>query len=316
VPGPPVETAAVRLAVRRCLTDVPAGAPVAAAVSGGSDSLALAAALAKTRPGSLALVVDHALQAGSRAVAERAAEQCAGLGLSSHVLIPSAGAGGPESGGPENRARRLRYAALSSAVRQHCLAAVLLGHTRDDQAETVLLALARGSGARSLAGMAAVRGPYRRPLLALERSTTRRACAQAGLSAWDDPHNDDPAFARVRVRTAALPALEAALGPGIAAALARSAEQLREDADALDARTPDLPVEPACAAVLALIPALRTRALKRWAEREAGVALSSAHVRSLRALVEDWRGQGPTWLPAGARVERRDGRLACRRDLG
>ena len=108
--------------------------------------------------------------------------------------------------------------------------AILLGHSLDDQAETVLLGLARGSGARSLRGMPAPRGHYRRPLLGVSRATLRAACDAAGLQPWDDPHNADPAFARARVRQQALPALEAALGPGVAQALARTAGQLRSDA--------------------------------------------------------------------------------------
>lgn len=338
--GPPAATAAVRVAVRRALADV--AGPVAAAVSGGADSLALAAALAFERPGSCALVVDHGLQAGSAQVADRAAEQCRSLGLVAEVLgsalprssevrarsridelpkILPAGEGGQTSepeeagaaagvpaaggGGPEARARALRYALLEQAA-DRLGALVLLGHTRDDQAETVLLGLARGSGARALAGMPAGRGRFRRPLLTLDRSTTRAACAEAGLAPWDDPHNDDVGFARVRVRANALPALEAAVGPGVAAALARTADQCREDADALDSLTPDTED----VVVLAALPAaLRARAVKRWAERACGSAVTKAHVDALRVLVEDWRGQGPVALPGGVRAVRRDGRL-------
>jgi tRNA(Ile)-lysidine synthase len=278
--------------------------PVAAAVSGGADSLALAAALAFERPGSYALVVDHGLQEGSAQVAARAAEQCRGLGLVAHVL-PGPGAAG---GGPEAAARAARYTALDSAVAELGLSAVLLGHTLDDQAETVLLGLARGAGARALAGMPAARGPYVRPLLGLDRATTRAACAEAGLTPWEDPHNTDPAYTRVRVRERVLPVLEAELGPGIAAALARSAAQLREDAAALDALTPCT----ADVAELAGLPAaLRARALKRWAEQQCGAAVTTAHVDALRALVEDWRGQGAVALPGGYGAARRAGRLVA-----
>jgi tRNA(Ile)-lysidine synthetase-like protein len=319
--GPPTATAAVRVAVRRAVAGL--AGPVAAAVSGGADSLALAAALAHLRPGSYALVVDHGLQPGSAEVAERAAEQCRSLGLVAHVLAvapvtrskpdpqhPDAGdvaSISSSSSGPEAAARAARYAALDAAVARDGLTAVLLGHTLDDQAETVLLGLARGAGARALAGMAD-RPPYLRPLLGVQRATTRQACAEAGLAPWDDPHNSDPAFARVRARANVLPLLEAELGPGVVAALARTAGQLREDADALDALTPltdDV-------AVLAALPAaLRSRALKRWAEQACGAAVTSAHVQALRALVDDWRGQGPVALPGGVQVRRRDGRLAC-----
>jgi tRNA(Ile)-lysidine synthase len=317
VTGPPRETAAVRTAVRRALADLPDGL-VLAAVSGGADSLALAAGLAAVRPGSGALVVDHRLQEGSAKIAARAAAQCSSLGLSPvEVLTQPAGRprgqdpGDVTCSGPEGDARALRYGLLAGAADQLGAVAVLLGHTLDDQAETVLLGLARGAGARSLAGMPAARDRWRRPLLGLDRVTVRAACVQAGLDPWDDPHNASPAYARSRVRSDALPALEAALGPGVAAALARTARQLREDADALDALTPDLGPEPDCGALAALPAAVRARALKGWAERICGAQVGSAHVDALRALVEDWHGQGPVALPGGTRVGRADGRLAC-----
>ncbi|MCU1591262.1 MAG: tRNA(Ile)-lysidine synthetase [Frankiales bacterium] len=296
--GPPAATAAVRVAVRRCLADV--DAPVAAAVSGGADSLALAAALAFERPGSFAFVVDHGIQQGSAAVAERAAEQCRGLGLVPRVLPVQV------RGSDEAAAREARYAALSSAG----AGLVLLGHTLDDQAETVLLGLARGSGARALSGMAAHRGIFRRPLLGISREVAAKACAEAGLVPWADPHNEDPRFSRVRVRSQVMPVMEAELGPGIAAALARSAAQLRDDADALDALTPVLGDEPGVGEVLALPPALRSRALKAWAERLCGRPVTAVHVDALRALVEDWSGQGPADLPGGARIRRTEDRLS------
>lgn len=311
--GPPAATAAVRVAVRRCLADLPPGAVVAAAVSGGADSLALAAALSQLRPGSVALVVDHGLQQGSAEVAERAAEQCLGLGLDAVVLSACSppGAGRVENSGPEAAARSLRYGLLDDAVAARGLAAVLLGHTLEDQAETVLLGLARGSGARALAGMAPSRGTYRRPLLGVDRATVRAACVEAGLAPHDDPHNDDAAYTRVRVRRDVLPLLEQALGPGVAAALARTAEQLRADADALDALTPGLPPEPDCAQLALLPAALRGRALKRWAEGVCGTAVTSVHVDALRALVEHWRGQGAVALPNGVQVWRTGGGLVA-----
>jgi tRNA(Ile)-lysidine synthetase-like protein len=291
--GPPPATAATRLAVRRSLADLDPAAPVVAAVSGGADSLALAAALAFERRGSGALVVDHGLQPGSDEVAARAAQQCRDLGLDARVLH-----GEPQGGGgPEDAARALRYALLDEAAGE---AVVLLAHTRDDQAETVLLGLLRGSGARALAGMAPVRGRYRRPFLDLPRATVRQACVEAGLSPYEDPHNDDARFTRVAVRRllAELP---------LAAGLARSAGLLREDADALDdLATPTDDV----AALLAQPPAVRARSLKRWAEERTGRQLSAAHVTALRALVEDWHGQGPVALPGGSRVGRTAGRLA------
>ncbi|HVE26428.1 MAG TPA: tRNA lysidine(34) synthetase TilS [Sporichthya sp.] len=234
--GPHPAVAAVRLAVRAALADLEPGDLVLVACSGGPDSLALARAVAFEAPKlgvrAGAVSVDHGLQAGS---AERAAAVIAllatwGLDPVEAVRVEVATAGGPEAA-----ARDARYAALDEAADRHGACAVLLGHTRDDQAETVLLGLARGSGARSLAGMAPVAGRYRRPLLDLERDRLAEACRAEGLDPWADPHNTDPAYARARVRHEALPALEQALGPGVAAALARTAALLRADADALDA---------------------------------------------------------------------------------
>ncbi len=221
------------------------------------------------------------------------------------------------AGGPEAAARDARYAALSEAAARHGAVAVLLGHTLDDQAETVLLGLARGSGARSLAGMPAETGFYRRPLLDLDRDLTRRACLAMGLRPWDDPHNRDSAFARARVRADVLPALEKGLGPGVTAALARTARLLRDDADALDAwaaRALDDAAE--CAegertldvrALAALPRAVRTRVLRR-AAIDAGSppgALAAVHIEAVEALVTAWRGQSHIDLPGRVRAWRR-----------
>ena len=237
--GPHPAVAQARVGVRRCLADLAPGDLVLAACSGGADSLALAAALAHEAP-RLSLraggvTVDHGLQAGSAERAGRVAALLRELGLDpvhqASVTVPA----GPGSGGPEAAARAARYTALEQVAEQAGAAAVLLGHSRDDQAETVLLGLARGAGGRALAGMPARRGRFRRPLLGVARATLREACTAQGLEPWDDPHNTDPAYARVRVRHQAMPALEEALGPGVAAALARSAAQLSQDCDALDA---------------------------------------------------------------------------------
>ena len=231
---------AVHVAVRDALSDLGRGDVVLVACSGGADSLALAAATAGLagrygwRAG--AVVIDHGWSAAAREAGERAVRQCRELGLDPVELI-SVDSGGP--GGPEAAARTARYRALTEAARRYDAAAVLLGHTLDDQAETVLLGLARGSGARSLAGMAAVRGIYRRPLLGLPRAVTVAACAALDLEPWSDPANVDPAYARVRLRELA-GELERVLGPGIAQALARTADLLRDDADALDAAAVDL----------------------------------------------------------------------------
>ncbi|MEU8341903.1 tRNA lysidine(34) synthetase TilS [Actinomadura meyerae] len=325
--GPDPAVAAVRLAVRRVLADLPADTMVLAACSGGADSLALAGALAFEAPraGRHAggITIDHGLQDGSDERADAVVRTMAALGLDPAGSV-AVTVDGP--GGPENAARDARYKALDEAARRLRSAVVLLGHTQDDQAETVLLGLARGSGARSLSGMPAEFRRqdvlYLRPLLGLDRATTRRACEAMGLEPWDDPHNIDPAYARVRVRHEALPALEKALGPGVAEALARTARMLRDDADALD----DLATrafgeleapEDGHRVALRLeglddLPrAVRTRVL-RMAAVKAGSppgTLAAVHVEAVDRLVTAWRGQRHVDLPGGLCAVRRSAKL-------
>ena len=323
--GPGAAVAEVRNAVRACVSDLAAGDLVLAACSGGADSLALAAALAFVAPRAGlrggGVTVDHGLQPGS---AERAAEVSAllgGLGLDPVRAVTVQVAAPGSAGGPEAAARTARYAALEDAATECGAAAVLLGHTLDDQAETVLLGLARGSGGRSLAGMPARRGAYRRPLLAVRRATTSAACAELGLAPWQDPHNRDFRFARARVRHQAMPALEEALGPGVAEALARTASQLRADAECLDdlAFAESAQLRGSCsdpaglaAGWLAELPAaIRTRVL-RDAAIMAGCphgALTAGHVERIGALVTGWHGQRWVDLPGGVRAWRRDGKV-------
>jgi len=321
VSGPPPPVAAVRVAVRRALADVPPGRTVLVGCSGGADSLALAAGLAWEAPRAGwragAVVVDHGLQPGSADVAHDAAAACRALGLDP-VRVVRVDVG--TAGGPEAAARTARHAALDAVADELDAAAVLLGHTLDDQAETVLLGLARGSGAASLAGMAPERRDeatgvrWMRPLLTVRRETTRAACAAMDLEPWDDPHNTDPRFARVRVRERVLPLLETELGPGIAEALARTAEQLREDADAfarmIDETIEDI-VEPAeagiavsVAALAANPPALRNRIIRHVVASEFGQSLTRSQTLEVARLVTDWSGQGPIDLP-GCRARRR-----------
>jgi tRNA(Ile)-lysidine synthase len=329
--------AAVRLAVRRALTAAVDGglSPefVLVACSGGPDSLALAEAVAFEAPKlgirAGAVTVDHALQAGSADQAERVRSTLIGLGLDPVVLITADVAVrgvGPGYPGPEAAARRARYTALDAARERSGAGAILLGHTMDDQAETVLLGLARGSGARSIAGMAPAHGCYLRPLLGLRRDQTTAACAALGLRPWQDPQNSDPAFARTRVRSQILPLMEELIGPGVTEALARTAYQLRCDADALDdlaASAGDRllsgwrPVRQGGArsiqvADLADLPAaIRTRLLKRAAIAAGAPAgsVTATHIRELDALITDWHGQRWLDLPGGVRCLRRFGRL-------
>jgi tRNA(Ile)-lysidine synthase len=308
--------AATRVAVRTALAEagIDAGDLVLVAVSGGADSLALASAAAAEAPHcglrAGAVTVDHGLQPGSADRARDVASRCAELGLEP-VEIATVQVGA--NGGPEAAARDARYAAIDEAAIRRGASTVLLGHTLDDQAETVLLGLARGSGARSLAGMPGRRGRLLRPFLGVRRDTTAAACRALGLTPWDDPHNSDPAYARARVRATALPALEAALGPGMADALARSASLLRDDADALDDWAERESGGSLDADRLAALPAaIRTRVLRR-AAIAAGAnsgGLTVGHVRDIERLVTAWHGQGPVSLPGGLVAVRSYDRLS------
>jgi tRNA(Ile)-lysidine synthase len=311
----------VRRAVRAALAALPApyrDATLLVACSGGADSLALAAAAVAVRgEGAVhAAVVDHGLQDGSAERAAATAELLEGLGISATVRrVEVAGKGGVEAA-----ARRARYAALDAA-RPHPDAPVLLGHTLDDQAETVLLGLGRGSGARSLAGMREWDAPWCRPLLGLRRAVTRAACAAAGLPVWDDPHNVDPRFTRVRLRHEVLPLLEDVLAGGVAEALARTARQLREDGDALDAVAADLlgrAHDPEPGAGLRLAPldgvpaALRRRVLRAWLATADVTALTDEHLRAADVLAAGGPDRGGVALPGGLELVRARGRLFLR----
>ena len=331
--GPPRAVAQARLHVRAALAPLAAehpGALVLVACSGGADSLALATTTAFVAPRlglrAGAVVVDHQLQDGSAQVAADAAARCRALGLDPVEVRRVQVASGPGAGGPEGSARDARYAALEEAADESDAATVLLGHTADDQAESVLLGLARGSGARSLAGMRGQVGRFRRPLLALRRTETEKVCREAGVEWWTDPTNaglGPGAPLRSRVRAAVLPLLDDVLGPGVVGALVRTADQLHDDDAALAALAGELlsaalvdqdgpgRVLLDVAVLETALPALRTRSL-RLAALAAGCpagALGREHVLSLDGLVTRWRGQGPLHLPGGVTAARVCGRL-------
>ena len=307
--------------------DVPADAPlVLVALSGGADSLALAAATAfeAQRCGlhAGAVIVDHGLQERSAEVAARAAEQATGLGLSP-VVVEQVVVGGAdpqgrvESRGPEADARAARYEAFDRVAMSTGAHAILLAHTLNDQAETVLLGLARGAGAASIVGMAPVTGSMLRPFLGVTREHTIQACADQGLEPWDDPHNLDRGFTRVRIRHDVLPILERELGPGIADALARTASHLQDDAEVLEPMAKQAWCEVWAeagvdAVALSAHPrAIRTRVLKAAAERAGMAALGSAHLDTIDLLMTNWHGQGAIDVPGG-QVTRVDGVLIFR----
>ncbi len=315
--------AAVRAGVRRSLVDLDPGATVLVACSGGADSLALlAAAVFEGHKAALRIVgvtVDHGLQEGSSERAVAVSDQMRALGVDeSAVATVSVDAPGM---GPEAAAREARYGVLGELAERFGAEVVLLGHTLDDQAETVLLGLARGSGARSLAGMRPGFDRFRRPLLGVSRSDTETACMVEGIEWWTDPHNADPRFTRSRVRTTVLPVLEQELGPGVAEALARTADLLREDAEALDhlaahqlqrLRTKDgLPI----AELAALDAALRHRVIRRAAIDTGAIdsELTRSHVVSVAAMALAAEGGRQIQLPGHVTAYRAAGTLRFRR---
>ncbi|WP_205325799.1 tRNA lysidine(34) synthetase TilS [Glycomyces sp. YM15] len=354
----PPSVARLRIAVRDALADLPAGSLALVACSGGPDSLALADTLAFCAPrmGLRAglVTVDHGLQDGSDERATEVADWANRVGFEPALQVAvEVGS----DGGPEAAARTARYAALDAAAQRHGADAILLGHTRDDQAETVLLALARGGGPRGIAAMRAVRGRYRRPLLAIARADTHAACAERGLKPWTDPHNTDPRFLRSALRPA-LEVLVETLGEDVVANLARTAALVGADTDFLDGLARE--TLEACRAetggagrgsakgdadlnagedggsrssaggsgegrdrdggldakrLAALAGPVRQRVLRTWVLESGadGAALNHRHLDAVDALVADWRGQGPTFLPGGIAVRRSGGRLTAAR---
>jgi tRNA(Ile)-lysidine synthase len=297
------------------LADLEAGDTVLVGLSGGADSLSLlkcAVIVGKVQSINVgAIIIDHQIQAESAKTSQNAAQLATDLGADPVLIFNVNVATGPGSGGMEAAARDARRQAFTRVASEHNAKAILLGHTLEDQAETVLLGLARGSGARSLSGMRAVEGIYRRPFLNIDRETVRSEVKD--LVAFEDPHNSDTKFARVRVRNSVLPILESELGPGVTHALVRSADLLRDDADALDAlaRFEITRVGDDVNLIGALPRAIRTRVIRQLAITN-GCAINDLtrdHVLAIDALVTNWHGQGPLNLPGAVNVERRHDRL-------
>lgn len=329
---------AVHRGVAALKVHVGAAPAVLLAVSGGADSLALAvltAVLRGTREGeglrAGTVVVDHGLQPGSGEVAAAAGQVCRGLGLDP-VSVETVQVR-PRGDGLEAAARDARMAALLQAARRTGAGLVATAHTADDQAEQVLLALARGSGTRSLAGIPARRAladgvELVRPLLGLTRADTEAICTWAGVSWWTDPMNSDPDSRRVRVREHLLPMLEDAehgLGPGVRAGLVRSAAIAAEDAAALDAWADrelaalmlredtgsgdPRPIALDLDALAALPAAVRHRIYARAAVLAGAESPTRERLTAVDALVTAARAEGtsagPVQLGGGTEVRRR-----------
>ena len=289
--------------------------PILFGCSGGADSMAMALGLflevkdLKIIP----VVVDHGLQANSAEITNQTITALQNIG---YKEIKTAVAQISITDGLEASARRARYQIFNQFIDAYNAKYFMLAHTLNDQAEQVLLGLARGSGTRSLSGMAIQNNIFVRPLLKISRDITEAACIEGGINIWQDPHNDDLRFTRVRVRKNLLPIIEENIGPRITEALARSADLLRDDADALDGFASEFmnQVDPINLEVIDLerLPkAIRTRVL-RLAIYKAGApsgTLSADHILAVEALISDWHGQKEVSLPGNVKVSRNSGRI-------
>ena len=284
------------LACRRGVRAAAFDHAVAVGLSGGADSLALLAALVAEGHDVLALCVDHGLQDGSRAQAERAAKQARKLGARARVLNVEAGATGQKS--MEAAARVARYRALAAACADEGLE-VAVAHTADDQAETLLLGALRGRVA-GMSERSEVEGArVVRPLLHVRRADTEGACAELGLSAWQDPQNADTHFRRVALRREVIPQLSCIIGGDAVPALAQAAGDAALDDAAL--RTPPTTD---CADLAAMAEPRRRRAIAAWLVSE-GVEVTRRAVGDVGKLCTHWHGQGPVAVRSARQVGQR-----------
>lgn len=312
----------IRHEIRKALAEhTKPGQKLLVAVSGGADSMALASAtLFEAKKLGLAVAtvtVDHGLQPKSASVATQTQQKLLALGYE-HALIKKVNVG--KTGGPEAAARKARYQALEQVRLETKSDWIVLGHTSDDQAETVLLGLARGSGARSLSGMSEVTGKLLRPLLSVSRKVTVQFCKDEQIRVWNDPQNKSLKFLRVRVRSKIIPFLEKQLGPGISWNLIRSSDQLRQDDNYLSAvalkefkklaKTTSSSVSIEVAKLEKLPEAILHRVLKESIDFFQ-LDSSRKHVLAVADLISNWHGQKPLSLP-GIRVLRKDKTITFR----
>ncbi|AWB84665.1 tRNA lysidine(34) synthetase TilS [Corynebacterium liangguodongii] len=278
------------LACRRAVR--PFDGPATIGLSGGPDSLALVAAAAAEGKDAHAVVIDHGLQPGSSAVASKAAAQARELGVPATVVEVAL-----RPGNIEAAAREARYEALLSFGRE-----VWVAHTADDQAETLLLGALRGNPS----GMSA-RGRVTRPFLGLRRADTVGACAELGITPWDDPMNSDPAYRRVAMRRDVIPLLSSLVGGDVVPALAATANRIAEDRELIETLV-DTSATPSCAALATEPAPVRRRRLLAWLQSE-GVGIGGAQLLAVERLITHWRGQGPVALSGGVAVRRVGGVL-------
>ena len=313
--NPPIE---MQNAVQNLLKDFDAGDYVLVGCSGGADSLALAwttlvvGKRLELKTG--VIIVDHQLFPESNSVALNAKKQCEDLGIE-EVIIKKVNVEQNHEG-LEAAARIARYEAFENVLQETNAQVILLAHTQDDQAETVLMRLTRGSGAKSLSGMAQVSGKYLRPFLHLRKKLVHDSLDLIGLKAWQDPANTDHQFLRVKVRHELMPKIIEVLGESAISSLDKTSQLLRLDNQALedlaqqffesqkDVKTNGLEISE-----LEKLPeAIRTRVLRIFAIAS-GVhpgPFSFEHIEAIDALVKNWHGQGNVDLPGFIQATRVD----------
>lgn len=316
--NPPIE---MQNAVQNLLKDFDAGDYVLVGCSGGADSLALAwttlvvGKRLELKTG--VIIVDHQLFPESNSVALNAKKQCEDLGIE-EVIIKKVNVEQNHEG-LEAAARIARYEAFENVLQETNAQVILLAHTQDDQAETVLMRLTRGSGAKSLSGMAQVSGKYLRPFLHLRKKLVHDSLDLIGLKAWQDPANTDHQFLRVKVRHELMPKIVEVLGESAISSLDKTSQLLRLDNQALediaqqffgsqkDVKTKGLEISE-----LEKLPeAIRTRVLRICAIAS-GVhpgPFSFEHIEAIDALVKNWHGQGNVDLPGFIQATRVNGSL-------
>lgn len=316
--NPPIE---LQNAVQNLLKDLDPGDLVLVGCSGGADSLALVWTTSvvgkrlELKTG--AVIVDHQLISESNDVAHNAKKQCEELGIEK-VIIKKVEVNQTNEG-LEAAARIARYEAFENVLHETNAKVILLAHTQDDQAETVLMRLTRGSGAKSLSGMSAISGKYLRPFLHLRKKIVHDSLDLIGMKAWQDPANFDNQYLRVKVRQELMPKLIEVLGEGAISSLDKTSQLLRLDNQALDELAQqfvdvqdDVKKNGLKVKELENLPeAIRTRVLKICAVAS-GVhpgPFSFEHIEAIDALVKNWHGQGNIDLPGFIQATRVDGSL-------
>ena len=319
----PTETAAnqLRLVMKRFLSaHSSAGDRIVLAVSGGPDSIAMAAICAQLQTefslDFYPVTINHQLQSESADWAKQTVEVCKSIGLTNAIAI-NVDVNQNSGNGLEAAAREARYMALQDYTKKVGARAIMLAHTMDDQAETVLMRIARGSSTRSLSGMAHISGELWRPLLDVERKTLHEALNALDIPTITDPHNFNRQFTRVKIRLDVIPKLIEALGQNVVPGLARTARMARLDTEALESIAAS--IYPKCIVENELLIgellshplAIQSRIVHHWLMNKgvAPTSLSSDHIFAICRMAKDPQVKGPIKVTGGVEVQKASGRL-------